>query len=340
MAQTFSPRIWSNDTGLRLNETNLNNLENGIDVIDGRVANVELGVAVPMTLAYAPSMTLNVSGGARFRISATGDLTVADIVGGTNGQEISLEITASGGSRTITVGGVADVVTAGGRWVGKFVYDQPADTWTQIAGGGGGSSSGGGSVGAGSITDANVATNAAISLDKTADSGTRSALSASDRSKLNSVASGATANATDAQLRDRATHTGTQPVSSLATTGTASSSTFLNGAGVWAAPSEVAHNLQTGTAYTLVLADAGKVVETNNSSANTVTIPPNSAVAFPVGAYLSVRQYGAGQTTLAAGAGVTLRSRGGALKLAGQYAETALTQRAVNEWVVSGEVTP
>ena len=102
----------------------------------------------------------------------------------------------------------------------------------------------------------------------------------------------------------------------------------------------ITHNTQTGTSYTLVLTDAGKIVETNNASANTLTVPPNSSVAFPVGTYLSVRQYGAGQTTLVAGSGVTLRSRGAALKLAGQYAETTLTKRATNEWVVSGEVTP
>lgn len=38
---------------------------------------------------------------------------------------------------------------------------------------------------------------------------------AADKSKLNGVASGATANATNVELRDRATHTGTQPVSTI-----------------------------------------------------------------------------------------------------------------------------
>lgn len=74
-----------------------------------------------------------------------------------------------------------------------------------------------------------------------------------DKSKLAGVAAGATANATDAQLRDRSTHTGTQAVAtitglgSLATksavavgdvtaTGTPSSSTYLRGDGTWATP--------------------------------------------------------------------------------------------------------
>lgn len=40
-------------------------------------------------------------------------------------------------------------------------------------------------------------------------------LSASDKSKLDSVQTGATANATNAELRNRATHTGTQPAATI-----------------------------------------------------------------------------------------------------------------------------
>ena len=40
-------------------------------------------------------------------------------------------------------------------------------------------------------------------------------------------------------------------------------------------------NTQTGTTYTLALADKGKIVEMNNASANTLTIPTNASVAFP-----------------------------------------------------------
>jgi hypothetical protein len=103
-------------------------------------------------------------------------------------------------------------------------------------------------------------------------------------------------------------------------------------------PSAVGSNSQTGTSYTLVLADAGKVVEMTNSSANTLTIPPNSSVAFPVGTIIEVYQGGAGQTTIAAGSGVTLRAPDGA-KLAKQYASASLRKRATNEWVLAGSVT-
>jgi hypothetical protein len=67
-------------------------------------------------------------------------------------------------------------------------------------------------------------------------------MSAADKSKLDGVAAGATANSTDAQLRDRSTHTGTQPantitgLSAVATTGTFSSltskPTTLSGYGI------------------------------------------------------------------------------------------------------------
>ena len=97
-------------------------------------------------------------------------------------------------------------------------------------------------------------------------------------------------------------------------------------------------NAQTGTSYTLVLSDAGKVVERNNASANTITIPPNSSVAFPVGAMVLIRQVGAGPTTIAAGSGVTIRSRGSALALAGQWAEATVMKRATDEWVASGDL--
>lgn len=103
--------------------------------------------------------------------------------------------------------------------------------------------------------------------------------------------------------------------------------------------STVTTTSQSGTAYTYVLADANTLVEHTNAAATTVTIPPNSAVAFPAGTSISGRAYGAGQVTVTAGAGVTLRSRGGAFKSGGQYAEWTATKRATDEWIVTGDLT-
>ena len=46
----------------------------------------------------------------------------------------------------------------------------------------------------------------------------------------------------------------------------------------------------------------------DNAAANTLTVPPNSSVAFPVGTSIPIRQAGAGQTTIVAGSGVAITS--------------------------------
>lgn len=96
---------------------------------------------------------------------------------------------------------------------------------------------------------------------------------------------------------------------------------------------------QSGTTYTLALADSNTVVELTNAAAVTVTVPLNSAVALPVGTSIVLRQFGAGQVTAVGASGVTLLSRGAALKTAGQYAELVLTKRATDSWIVSGDIT-
>lgn len=97
-------------------------------------------------------------------------------------------------------------------------------------------------------------------------------------------------------------------------------------------------NLQTGTTYTFVLADKGKRVRANNASAQTYTVPPNSSVAFPVGSRIEVFQYGAGQVSIAAGAGVTIRSSGSKLKITGQYSAALLDKIATDEWLLVGDI--
>jgi hypothetical protein len=95
-------------------------------------------------------------------------------------------------------------------------------------------------------------------------------------------------------------------------------------------------NVQTGTTYTLLLVDDSKVVTLSNASAITATVPPNSSVAFPIGSQVNLVQTGAGQVTVAAGAGVTLRSQGSKFKLNGQYAAASLLKIATDEWVLIG----
>lgn len=106
---------------------------------------------------------------------------------------------------------------------------------------------------------------------------------------------------------------------------------------LFASAMSVMVNTQTAS-YTLVLTDAWRCVELNSASAVTLTIPPNSSVAFQVGTVIEWYQMGAGQITLAYGAGVTLRTAS-SLTSRAQYSSGALRQRAADEWVVMGDVT-
>lgn len=97
-------------------------------------------------------------------------------------------------------------------------------------------------------------------------------------------------------------------------------------------------NAQTGTSYTLVLTDVAKVVKLTNAAAITLTVPPNSSVAFPTGTQILLYQGGAGQVTITAGAGVTINSSGSKLKLTNQYSVAGLLKLATDEWVAFGNL--
>lgn len=103
------------------------------------------------------------------------------------------------------------------------------------------------------------------------------------------------------------------------------------------AGSLITTNRQTDD-YILVLTDADKLIEMNKATANTLTVPPNSSVAFPIGTAILVTQYGAGATTIQAGSGVTIRSAAGALALSAQYAGASLIKIATNEWYLNGSI--
>lgn len=100
----------------------------------------------------------------------------------------------------------------------------------------------------------------------------------------------------------------------------------------------IALNAQTGTTYTTVLADDGKLITCDNGSAIALTIPPSSSVNYGIGTQINVMQLGAGQVTITAGVGVTLRSQGSKLKTFGQYAVVTCCKIATDTWVVVGNL--
>ena len=95
-------------------------------------------------------------------------------------------------------------------------------------------------------------------------------------------------------------------------------------------------NEQTDS-YTLVLTDAGKIVDMNKSTANTLTVPANESVAFPTGTVVFIRQKGAGKTTIAPDEDVTINNQYG-LVLTAQHAGASLLKVDTNTWVAFGSL--
>jgi hypothetical protein len=101
-------------------------------------------------------------------------------------------------------------------------------------------------------------------------------------------------------------------------------------------------NAQTGTTYTTVLDDNGKLVTQTNASAIATTIPLNSSVAYPIGAQINIAQMGAGQVTISGASGVTIASTGAtatAPKLRAQYSTATAVQTATDTWLVMGDIS-
>jgi hypothetical protein len=101
----------------------------------------------------------------------------------------------------------------------------------------------------------------------------------------------------------------------------------------------IALNAQTGTSYTTVLGDDGKLITADNAAAITITIPPNGTVAYGIGTQINIMQLGAGQVTITPGAAVTIRSAGSKLKTSAQYAVATVVKIASDTWVAVGNLS-
>lgn len=103
-------------------------------------------------------------------------------------------------------------------------------------------------------------------------------------------------------------------------------------------------NAQTGTTYTFVLADNGKLVTASNASAQTYSIPTNASVAFPTGTQINVLQIGTGQVTInAVTSGTTTITSTGATaaapKLRAQYSAATCIKTGTDTWTVIGDIS-
>lgn len=140
------------------------------------------------------------------------------------------------------------------------------------------------------------------------------------------------------------TVTGTSAVSVSINTGTTvdvSTAQTLTNKTLNSAYINLGINGQSGTTYTTVLTDNGKLVTLNNASAIAVTIPLNSSVNYPLGAQINMVQLGAGQVTVSGAGGVTVVSTGATAatpKTRAQYSTLTAIQIATDNWLVVGDI--
>lgn len=94
-------------------------------------------------------------------------------------------------------------------------------------------------------------------------------------------------------------------------------------------------NQQSGTTYTLVVTDAGNLLEFTNNAAITLTIPTEASVAFEVGTSISILKAGTGTVTLVGAGGVTINSLNADNTVSKRWEVGVLTKRDTDNWVLS-----
>ena len=100
---------------------------------------------------------------------------------------------------------------------------------------------------------------------------------------------------------------------------------------------ELTINAVVAAAYETVLADANIMVTLSDGGANTITIPANASVAYPIGTQLHFQQAGAGTTTIAITTD-TLNSAGSLTDMNGQYSVATALKMTATTWTLFGNL--
>ena len=90
------------------------------------------------------------------------------------------------------------------------------------------------------------------------------------------------------------------------------------------------------SAYTVADGDQSDLIQLNGTF--TVSIPTDATFNFAIGTQINLLQIGAGVITTAGVAGVTLNGTPG-LKLRAQWSSATFIKRAVNTWVIVGDLS-
>jgi hypothetical protein len=92
------------------------------------------------------------------------------------------------------------------------------------------------------------------------------------------------------------------------------------------------------TTRTPALTDAGAYILTTHGTGITVTLPQNSAVAFPIGTTIYFERNGAGTLTFAAGTGATVTSKDSTLTCGDRYTTVASVKIGADAWSLIGNI--
>lgn len=96
--------------------------------------------------------------------------------------------------------------------------------------------------------------------------------------------------------------------------------------------------LKKYASFTLALTDLNYFLDTDTTELNTITIPPHSAVPFPLNVEIPISQGATGVTSFVAGLGVTIQSQDNFLVMGGQFAAVVAKQVALNVWRIMGNL--
>jgi len=98
-------------------------------------------------------------------------------------------------------------------------------------------------------------------------------------------------------------------------------------------------NAQTGIAYETDIDDQNGMVTMDNALANTVTIPANASVAYPVGTQLFFMQLGVGQTTITITSDTLNGPIAAPFECREQYVPVTALKVDTTEWIITGNLT-
>lgn len=100
-------------------------------------------------------------------------------------------------------------------------------------------------------------------------------------------------------------------------------------------------NKQTGSGvqnWNLTLANIGQTMTFDSTSTWTITVPPNSSVAFPIGSEIDFFRLGTGSVTFVADTGVTINSKNSNKSIAARYSGVSLFKIDTNTWLLVGDL--